>query len=149
MCGRKCVYQWRKYNSRFHSKEYKYEYGHRPEVIKRRTAERRKYAIRYWPKNTLRRLYKRAKDRGHECNLDITDLYIPNTCPILGIPIVMGPEYAYNSPSVDRIDNSKGYVKGNIQIISQAANAMKSDMPLDVWISLVEKLKRADLIVKQ
>jgi hypothetical protein len=32
-----------------------------------------------------------------------------------------------NSPSIDRIDPERGYVKGNIKIISFRANQIKSD----------------------
>lgn len=78
------------------------------------------------------RMHQRAKQRcvktGREFNLQVEDITIPDVCPILGIEINMnsGRSGAYkNSPSLDRIDNSKGYIKENIQVISQQANAMK------------------------
>jgi hypothetical protein len=75
---------------------------------------------------------RRAKDKGLDFTIDKTDIDIPIICPILGIPIVKkvytkgkstGP--TANSASLDRIDNSKGYVKGNVRVISHKANTMK------------------------
>lgn len=74
---------------------------------------------------------RRAKEKGLEFNIDNTDIDIPILCPILGIPIVKiytkgkstGP--TSNSPSLDRIDNTKGYIKGNVRVISHKANTMK------------------------
>ena len=74
----------------------------------------------------------RAKQKNMEFNVEPEDIKIPETCPIFNYPLLkqlvkgkFGPRY--NSPSVDRIDNTKGYVKGNIQIISHKANSMKSN----------------------
>jgi hypothetical protein len=75
----------------------------------------------------------RAKRRGHEVNIEESDIKIPIICPILGLPIFTdrvegkkaGP--SENSPSLDRIDNTKGYVKGNVQVISHKANTMKGN----------------------
>lgn len=74
------------------------------------------------------RAKQRAKERGMEFDISVDDLVIPDTCPVLGIPLKQnsGRSGAYkNSYSLDRIDNSNGYVKGNVQVISQLANAMK------------------------
>lgn len=70
---------------------------------------------------------RRAKLKGYNFNLVKEDLVIPEYCPILKIPIILGTKNDYeNSPSIDRIDNSKGYTKDNIQIISKKANSMKN-----------------------
>ena len=81
--------------------------------------------------NILRSLKHRAKKKGMEFNLTKEDVVIPEFCPILGIKLQShvgeGTGGKFNSPSVDRIDNSLGYVKGNVWVISQLANAMKSE----------------------
>lgn len=53
----------------------------------------------------------------------------PKKCPVFKKPFVYGAENSptWMSPSIDKIDPSKGYVRGNIQIISYLANAMKRD----------------------
>jgi hypothetical protein len=75
---------------------------------------------------------RRAKDKNFEFNIEETDINMPAMCPILDIPILKvytegkksGP--TPNSASLDRIDNNKGYVKGNVQVISHLANTMKA-----------------------
>lgn len=78
------------------------------------------------------KMHQRAKQRcmksGREFSIGVDDIVIPDRCPILGLEINVnaGRPGAYsNSPSLDRIDNSKGYTPENIQVISQKANAMK------------------------
>jgi hypothetical protein len=46
-----------------------------------------------------------------------------------------------NSPSLDRIDTSKGYVKGNVWVISWRANKLKSDATLAELESIVLALR--------
>jgi hypothetical protein len=56
---------------------------------------------------------------------------IPMVCPLLEEPIAWtreqrgGKQYHPFSPSIDRIRNDLGYVRGNVWIISHKANAMK------------------------
>jgi len=71
---------------------------------------------------------RRAKERELDFNLDLNDIVIPTKCPILNIPLVKaGTQLTGNSPSIDRIDSSKGYIKGNIHIISHRANTIKNN----------------------
>ena len=71
-----------------------------------------------------------AKRRGIEFNLKYTDFELPKYCPILGLEIEYGAGHDGNAPqhaTLDRIDNSKGYIPGNVMIISRLANAMKNE----------------------
>ena len=78
------------------------------------------------------KMYRRAKSRAKDKNLPFTivplDIVIPAACPILDLPLycTTGASGAFsNSPSLDRIIPTSGYVPGNIRVISQQANAMK------------------------
>ena len=71
---------------------------------------------------------QRARKRGIPFNLDIEDIQIPEVCPVFGFSLEMADfSVQKNSPSLDRINPELGYVKGNVQVISSLANAMKSD----------------------
>ena len=71
---------------------------------------------------------KRAKKQGRRFEISESDIIIPDTCPITGIRIsVSDGLWSNTSPSLDRIDNSKGYVPGNIAVISFLANNFKAD----------------------
>lgn len=83
----------------------------------------------------------RAKSKGWDFDLEVSDIVIPEICPMLGIPLFIAEPGAGknpNNPSLDRIDSSKGYVKGNIQIISWRANSLKSDGTLEEFKKMVE-----------
>lgn len=70
----------------------------------------------------------RAKARGLEFDLTVADLVVPERCPVLGIPLVVQTGHARDaSPSVDRIDPARGYVRGNVRVISHKANTIKSN----------------------
>lgn len=77
----------------------------------------------------LARAKVRAKSSGIKCSIRVEDIHIPEICPILGVRLEVhsgsagGKPY---SPSLDRIDNSKGYEPGNVVVISHLANMMKS-----------------------
>jgi endogenous inhibitor of DNA gyrase (YacG/DUF329 family) len=73
---------------------------------------------------------RRARKKDLEFNLTPQDIpEIPEYCPILNIKLEKnngaGPKDY--SPSLDRIDSTKGYIVGNIRIISNRANRIKSD----------------------
>lgn len=68
---------------------------------------------------------QRAKVNGLEFSIEVSDVVIPAICPALLVPLVWKDKEF--GASIDRIDNSKGYVKGNIQVISKKANRMKNN----------------------
>ncbi len=92
--------------------------------------------IRWMDKNPASRLLWQAYSNAHTKKLEYTltreDLVLPPVCPILGIPLFYTKgKRTDNTPSVDRIDPSKGYTKDNIVVVSWKANNLKGNMTLD------------------
>jgi hypothetical protein len=86
---------------------------------------------------------KRAKDNNLDFDLDINDIVLPDKCPILNIDLKFNEgKVKNNSYSIDRIDNSKGYIKGNIQIISFKANTIKSFATLEEIEKIYQYMKK-------
>ena len=91
----------------------------------------------------LERARERAKKRNLEINITVDDIELPEVCPILGIPLKPGDQYNYlDSYSLDRIDNSKGYIKGNIKVISTLANMMKNCASKEQLLTFVKTIPK-------
>lgn len=69
-----------------------------------------------------------AKRIGWEWSVNFGDLQWNTHCPILGMELDYFAETRQeNSPSFDQIDAGKGYIKGNVQIVSWRANRIKNN----------------------
>lgn len=108
----------------------------------RKRAEERPWAARHTE------IKQRAKKRGIE--FSITSEYLrsiwpsDNRCPVLGIEFNRG-KCSVNrdcAASIDRIDPSKGYIEGNVQVISQRANRIKNNATVEELKLLVEYMSR-------
>ena len=76
----------------------------------------------------------RAKQKGIPFSITSLDLIAHTHCPVFGIPLVYGgtgtSDRGYgvkeNAATIDRTDGTKGYVPGNVNIISWRANKTKA-----------------------
>lgn len=86
--------------------------------------------------NPAKRLFLLARRRAvrQKLKFNITEDYVKkiwptnNKCPILNIEFKSGLENKQNLPTLDKIIRNKGYVEGNVAIISHRANQLKSDV---------------------
>lgn len=106
-------------------KKARYE-KHKDKVILR-SRERRLQNPSYYLWSKAR---TRARKLGLEFDIEPSDVVIPERCPILGGKLQPLSGNPNSSPSIDRLNCRKGYVKGNIAVISLRANTMKSDAEL-------------------
>ena len=115
---------WEEYTEEFFSKR---EHG-------RLRAECRTCYNKYYRDNNHRYLKAsmvydakmRAKKKNMDFNLLKKEIHFPEMCPVLNIKLVHGREDWKSSPTIDRIDNSKGYVLDNCIVVSNLANTIKN-----------------------
>ncbi len=111
------------------------------EVSRRNT---NKWRLQDPEKMLLSQIRSRCKRNNIPCTITEDDIRFPTHCPILGIELFVGigKGSQQNSPSVDRIIPGRGYIPGNVQVISKLANSMKNAGTLDDCIRLGEWAKQ-------
>lgn len=71
---------------------------------------------------------QRAKKSSIEFSIGHSDFDIPDVCPLRGVPFEVGKgQHTDDSPTLDRKDPRRGYVKGNVWVISHKANRLKGN----------------------
>ena len=107
------------------------------------TASRRTRSVRSY----MSYLLAKAKQRKKDCSIDISFLESlwgkqAGLCAMTGWPLTMilGKGKVYTNASIDRIDPSLSYTKGNVQLVCLAANVAKNDLSSDMFVSLCQAI---------
>lgn len=86
----------------------------------------------------------RAQKAGVPFSLKLEDIIVPAICPVFGTPLVRGIKKKHNnSPSIDRVIPTKGYVAGNIRVISYRANWLKQDASVEEMEKVINYMRTA------
>lgn len=81
-----------------------------------------------WLRGRLSPTRARAERLGVSFNIHPADIELPTHCPILGVELRYGAyERGPYNPSFDRIIPERGYVKGNVRVISHLANSCRQN----------------------
>ncbi len=89
---------------------------------------RKKWLELRWESRLLVSARAHAQNKGLNIDITLEDINIPEKCPVLGIPLFFTKgKRTRNTPTIDRINNAKGYVRGNIVVVSWRANDLKKD----------------------
>lgn len=107
-----------------------------PEARKRtQLKQRSKDPKNYWAASAFQNARKRAEKKGVPFELSKQDIYVlaGDICPVFGtkFDFVGNGRIVPESPSLDRIVPERGYVHGNVVVISMRANAIKQNASID------------------
>jgi hypothetical protein len=90
---------------------------------------------------------KRALLLGVAFDLEVTDISVPEFCPVLGLKLEWGfgqrASANRSAPSLDRMHPAKGYTKGNVYVISNRANHLKNNGSLVEFEQIVAYMRGA------
>ncbi len=136
--------KFREENPEYHKNQYQ---RHREKRIKESQDWYANNLIGSFEKKIRSLLYvakKRAKARDIEFSVGILDFEKVTHCPLLGVELSFSNkrDSKDNSPSIDRLDTSKGYVQGNVWIVSARANAIKNNASIEELELICENLKK-------
>jgi len=127
----------------------------RNKLYQKNNPEKSRERCNRWIKNNpekamLGRAKQRAKRKGLDFTITLKDIIIPKKCPVFGLTLsTANGKQAPNSPSLDRIDNDKGYIPSNIIVISNKANHIKNSGTPDEHIRIGMFFKSKTEQIKQ
>ena len=92
-------------------------------------------------------LKTRSKKLGRECDIDLDYLCElwnrqQGLCNLSGLPMSSEIGTKWKKVSPDRIDSTKGYVKGNIQLVLASVNTFKMDMNQSEFVDLCKAIAK-------
>lgn len=126
---------------------------------KKNKEKKRASSRRYYSKNAAKaqaysgvdawhkRLLKNAVNSSVQRNLEpltIDEAWIleqPRVCPYTGLDLIPSPTKSLWQPSLDRIDNAKGYTPENTRLTSLAWNLMRNDVSIEQALSCISHLR--------
>jgi hypothetical protein len=86
----------------------------------------------------------RAKRLGVPFSLSVYCIAIPVVCPVLGMPLKLNvKKWGDDSPTLDRIVPTLGYIESNVRVISWRANRLKSDATVNDLEKIITYMKGA------
>lgn len=104
-------------------RQQKWRAANRPKIL----ASQNRWAVENRERVLFNNARNSAKRRGLVFAIKVSDISIPTRCPVLGIPLAATRgKRRPDSPSLDRMDNTKGYLPDNIVVVSWKANDLKS-----------------------
>lgn len=125
------------------TRNYKREKRKDSNYKKTESLKQKERRVRLWQQTLLHD----CKSRKHDFNLDVD--YINHLfelqngkCYWFGVELTPSPiKKNPNQPSLDRLDNKKGYIKGNVVLSCYSANIGRNETDEKNWIDFVKKIK--------
>ncbi len=114
--------------------------------------ERARARVRLWKTEgnpaqaLLTRAGQGAKARGLQHSVSVEEVQRclePMVCNVTGLRLYwdyVGPGRNPRAPSLDRIDSSRGYVSGNVQIVCWAYNRFKEKLSDETAVKLLKEM---------
>lgn len=92
----------------------------------------------------IRSAKSRSKKMGFPSDLDEDELsqqMLTGRCAVTGVPFLFDKIRGPFTPSLDRIDPSKGYTKDNVRLVSWIFNRIRSDYEEEDVLRFIEALR--------
>lgn len=118
--------------------------------IEDRIRKDRSYRCKYPGRALWHDARRRAKLIKVPFTITVEDIKVTEKCPVLGIPLFSGfRKMCDNSLTLDRIIPERGYVPGNICVMSNKANRIKNDGTIEEHMKVVDWMKEKYIILIQ